>query len=197
MEGIEAPPALHGGWQRTRYRVGQFFRGLGAQMRPGEAMLVAGVLNERAQACFTAMPVDIQRHSLNVLHTLQRAGYTEPALAAAALLHDAGKCAAQSGAVKLGLWLRGPLVMAEALAPGRLRRWAVDDPAAGWRYAVYVQLAHPTIGAAWAAEAGCSPLTCWLIAHHQDKPTTALTATPDEAERTRLLAALQWADELN
>jgi hypothetical protein len=197
MERLEAPAALPDGWQRTRYRFGQFFQGLGAQMRPDEAAWVASVLNERAQARFAAMPVDIQRHSLNVLCTLQAAGYTEPALAAAALLHDAGKCAAGLGGAKLGLWVRGPLVIVEAIVPDLLRRWAVDDPTAGWRYAIHVQLAHPAIGAAWAAEAGCSPLTCWLIAHHQDKPNASMTTTPDEAERYRLLAALQWADGKN
>jgi hypothetical protein len=56
---------------------------------------------------------------------------------------------------------------------------------------LHVQFDHPAIGAAWAREAGCTELTCWLIAHHQDK------TLPSSGEKRTLLAALQWADERN
>ncbi|HXF59995.1 MAG TPA: HD domain-containing protein [Caldilineaceae bacterium] len=196
---------------RIYYRVGQFLRGLSATLRagalqPGEAALVAALLPPQAQTLFAAMPADAQRHSLNVLQTLHRAGHREPELAMAALLHDVGKLAAQAGGIQIGLWLRGPLVLCEAFAPGVLRRLAVDDPARGWRYALHVQLEHAAIGARWAAQAGCPPLACWLIAHHQDRLQDPAPAAADQTEdaaapgalmRRRLLAALQWADNQN
>jgi hypothetical protein len=180
------------------YRLGQFFGGLAAQVTPAERELAARVLPAQAFPLFAAMPADAQRHSLNVLHTLWAAGQRDPDLAAAALLHDAGKVAAAQGGVALGLWLRGPLVVGDKLAPGLLRRLAQNDPARGWRYALYVHLEHPAIGAAWAAAAGCSPLTCWLIACHQE-PVTAATvpAGVTDPAATALLAALQRADGRN
>jgi hypothetical protein len=51
---------------------------------------------------------------------------------------------------------------------------------------------HPAIGAAWAEEAGCEPLAVRLIARHQE----ALASEPI-GEVEKLLAALQWADDLN
>lgn len=176
-----------------QYRIGQFWRGLHARLEPEDATLARRVLGAEALPLFEAMPADAQRHSLNVLHMLWQAGYTDPDLAAAALLHDVGKTAAADGGVALGLWLRGPLVLMERFAPRLLRRWAVDDPAAGWRYAIYVHLEHATIGATWAAQRGCSPLTCRLIEHHQDAPGT----TQADAALRHLLAALQWADGAN
>jgi hypothetical protein len=85
----------------------------------------------------------------------------------------------------------------DAFLPRRAARWAssnpTPNPAQGWRYALYVQREHPAIGAAWAAEAGCSPLSCWLIAQHQ-KPLAAIEGNDEER---RLLMALQQADEDN
>jgi hypothetical protein len=191
IERTAAGQTPRAGWRRAVYRVGQFWRGLRAQVRPEELARAAALLPPPALALFRRMPPDAQRHSLNVLYTLEAAGYAQPALAAAALLHDVGKGAAQVGRLKLGLWLRGPLVLAEAWTPGLLRRLAVDNPGRGWRYGLYVHLHHAELGAAWAAQAGCDPLTCWLIAHHQDR------AAQGAADPEGLLAALQWADGQN
>ncbi len=169
----------------------QFIRGLMAQVSQEERREVTQRLSPAALALFERMPVDAQRHSLNAMQTLQAGGYDDPDLLTAALLHDVGKVAADDAGVRINLWLRGPLVLAEALAPGWLERQAADDPTEGWRYALHVHLEHPRIGAAMAQEAGCNEQVCWLIAHHQDK------ASPDHDERSRLLAALQWADEQN
>jgi hypothetical protein len=157
--------------------------------------LARRVLEPDALPLFAAMPADAQQHSLQVLRTLWAAGYDHPDLAVAALLHDAGKLAAAQGGVALGLWQRGPLVLMERLAPRWLRRWAVDDPRAGWRYALYVHLEHAAIGAQWAAAHGCSRLACWLIEHHQDTGASDTGGRFDDAQR--LLAALQWADGAN
>lgn len=91
----------------------------------------------------------------------------------------------------INLWLRGPLVLAEAFTPRWVTRQAAANPQQGWRYALHVHLAHPQIGAEWAAEAGCNDEVCWLIAHHQEQSMI------DDTRRGRLLACLQWADEQN
>lgn len=158
---------------------------------------MAKTLPAAAIPLFTHMPVDAQRHSLNVWANVQAAGETHPDLAVAALLHDCGKVAAAHGGVVLGLWLRGPLVLLEALLPQMAARWASPDPAQRWRYALYVQREHPAIGAAWASKAGCSALSCWLIAHHQTPVATLAGRAGVSDEARRLLAVLQQADDGN
>ena len=150
------------------------------------------LLPPAAQRLFDRMPRDAQRHSINVMQTLQAAGMTDSELLTAALLHEVGKVAADDARVRINMGLRGPLVLAETFAPQQLARTASHDVSDGWRYAVHVHLDHPAIGAARLAEAGLTPLTCWLVACHQDKHV-------DDADpRVReLLAALQWADSIN
>ena len=198
---------------RLFYRVRQFWQGLSAKITPDDQLWVTLTLPAAAIPLFIGMPVDAQRHSLNVLATLQAAGYNfrdsghgdlrHSDLAVAALLHDCGKVAAAQGGVALGLWLRGPLVVLEALLPAVAARWASPEPPLGanlwqgWRYALYVQREHPTIGAAWAADAGCSALSCWLIAHHQTPVATIGAGELVSDETLNLLAALQAADADN
>ncbi len=178
--------------QQIGYRLRQFERGLLGQftaLSPAERKKVAALLTPAAFALFCRQPVDGQRHSLRVLQTLEAAAPVPPDLAAAALLHDVGKAATTTSGAQINLWWRGPLVLLEALAPRCLTRWAMVDPAAGWRYLIHVHQAHPHIGACWAAAADCSPVTCWLIAHHQT------SISPEKRDgRTRLLQRLQWAD---
>ena len=194
-QGAPAQPPATTQLSRVRYRVGQFFHGFfAAELGEDERQLVADLLPVDAAALFFEMPMDAQRHSINVLHVLGEAGYEDADLGAAALLHDVGKAEAKRAGVGINLWWRGPLVLSEAVAPERLQRQARTDHSAGWRYALHVHFAHPQIGADWAREAGCSELTCWLIEHHQDE------SAPDEEtidHRYQLLAALQWADGLN
>jgi len=191
---------------RIRYRIQQFARGFRAKIDADEQAAALLLLPETARSLFTAMPSDAQRHSLNVLATLHSVSYNDSDLAAAALLHDMGKIAAQEAGVSINLWMRGPLVMTEAIAPDFLRTQARPEHNTGWRYAIHVQLDHPAIGADRARDAGCSELTCWLIAHHQDsldaEPSPGRDkSTPEKRQadeyRQQLLAALQWADGLN
>lgn len=182
---------------RVLYRIGQFWQGLAATVPPAELRRVAETLPAAAMPLFTQMPVDAQRHSLNVLASVQAAGYDHRDLAVAALLHDCGKVAAAQGGVRLGLWLRGPLVLLEAFAPKLAARWASPDPAHGWRYALYVQQQHAMIGAQWAARAGCSALSCWLIAQHQTPLQIVEDSRNEPDARHELLTVLQAADEAN
>jgi hypothetical protein len=177
---------------RIFWRVRQFVRGIFAHVNADEMLEVTRALPKAAVCRFCQMPLDGQRHSLNVLYTLQAAGWHDPDLAAAALLHDVGKVAGDAANIRLSPWLRGPLVLLTALAPAKVAALASDDPATGWHYLLYVHREHPAIGAAWAKADGCSELTRWLIEHHQDKPDSQPTNRQDE-----LLALLYWADSRN
>jgi hypothetical protein len=198
--------------EKARYRIAQFSNGWHASVTAQDLSLVEQVLSPvgpEAVELFRRMPVDAQAHSLRVIKALQADGPTPPDLAAAALLHDVGKAAADDAGAYLGLWLRGPIVLLEAWRPHLLVRLASSKPAASLRYALFVHLTHPQIGAAWAEEAGSSPLTCWLIAHHQD--TSAAADAPggqaalapcgnepfDLIAARNSLARLQWADGRN
>ena len=191
MRAYPSAAAMPVGWgRRARYRVRQFWQGLAARVSQDEHALAASALPPAALAIFERLPVDAQRHSLNVLVAVRQSGILNADVDAAALLHDAGKLAASDAGVRLGPWLRGPLVLLEAFAPAILRRAAHSDPRLGWRYAVYVHFEHPRLGADWACQAGCSELACWLIRHHQDDPARV---DGDERQR-RLLALLHQAD---
>lgn len=183
---------------RLSYRISQFWQGLRATVGPEDLARVATLLPPAAFPLFMQMPRDAQRHSLNVLESTQAAGVNHADLAVAALLHDCGKVAAAQGGVELGLWARGPLVVLEALLPTLAKHWASSDPASGWRYTLYVQQAHPSIGAAWAMDAGCSALSCWLIAQHQTPVDAVDPSEIGQGEDARqLLIALQQADNGN
>ena len=178
-------------WRKARYRVGQFFGGLLAGAQEIDEAPAMAVLSPAALTLFRRMPRDAQRHSLHVLQTLTAQAPVPADLAVAALLHDVGKVAARDAGAYLGLWLRGPMVLTEAVAPNLLVRLADALPSSSLRYALYVQLHHPEIGAAWAQAAGASVVACWLIAEHQNKVERA--ETPEAA----LLARLQAADDQN
>lgn len=188
--------------ERARYRIGQFTNGWRADVTAQDLALVEQVLapvGAEAAKLYRRMPRDAQAHSLRVLKALRTEGPTASDLAAAALLHDVGKVAAGDAGAYLGLWMRGPLVLLEAWRPDLLARMASPQPARSLRYALFVHLAHPEIGAAWAREAGCSPLTCWLIAHHQDKCYDGAPGHEpfDLISARNCLARLQWADGRN
>jgi hypothetical protein len=193
-QAAHTPPGWSG---RVRYRLGQFLRGWRAAVPAADLALVQTVLPPPAAALFGRMPRDAQAHSLRVLKELQVGGAVTPDLAAAALLHDVGKVAANDAGAYLGLWLRGPLVLLEAWRPDWLAAWASPTPARSPRYALYVHLEHPQIGAQWAAAAGCSAAACWLIAHHQDAGAQAATPQPQSTQWQHDLARLQWADGRN
>lgn len=182
---------------KTRYRLRQFWRGLQATVTTAESAKAAGLLPPAAFVLFQRLPTDGQRHSFNVLASLEREETVPEALAAAALLHDVGKVAASEAGLTITLWWRGPLVLLETFAPQLLTRMASANVRDGWRYLLFVQQEHPRIGATWAAEAGCSELACWLIAHHQDTLPELALGHQRVDNHMQLLARLQRADNLN
>ncbi len=187
----DAPALPVAWWRKVRYRIHQFLSGLLAGVQAVDESPAIAVLSPNALALFRRMPGDARRHSLCVLQTLTTEAPVPADLAVAALLHDVGKAAASEAGAYLGLWLRGPMVLTAAVAPGLLARLADARPSPSLRYALYVQLHHPEIGAAWARAAGASDLACWLIAEHQNKVERADTPA------AVLLARLQAADDRN
>ena len=140
------------------------------------------LLSPAALDLFHRMSQEDQAHSLRVYAWLVAQGHDHPDLLKAALLHDCGKAAAS-----LTVWQRTLKVLTKRLAPGLWQRLAAPAPPQNWRYPFYVLQHHPHIGAAWAREAGCSPLVCWLIENHETLP-------PDDHPHASLLLALEYAD---
>jgi hypothetical protein len=188
----------------VRYRVGQFLQALTAGVPEAEVEQAMHILPPEAQGLFRRQAIQDQRHALAVYHTLRQAGHKNTQLLAAALLHDAGKAAA-----RLPAWQRAVIVLLERFTPRLLARLSQGAPQGfvlslskgcalslpkGWRHPFVAHARHPQVGARWAGEAGCSPLTVALIRRHQDQLTDR---SPLTVEEDRLLAALQAADSLN
>jgi putative nucleotidyltransferase with HDIG domain len=174
------------GLRTALYRVRQFVDAWLARVSSEELREADEMLPPGARELFGKMSVPDQRHSLNVMRTLQRAGHTEADLLAAALLHDVGKSAAQ-----IRSWHRATLVLSKRFAPGLLA-WLTHGEPHGWRRPFVIHRQHVEIGAQWAAQAGCSPLTVSLIRRHQEP----LRREP-VGDEERLLIALQHADGIN
>lgn len=171
------------------YRVRQFFWALGARIKPADWAEVETILTPAQSDLFRRMSRYDQRHSLNVARTLRDTGYGYPDLLVAALLHDVAK---SSGSLRL--WHRVAIVLLKGFAR-RWLEWLSREVEPGhWRYPFYAHRDHSQVGARWAEEAGGSPLTVWLIAHHQ---SVWGKDCHSEAHKSRLLAALQWADNQN
>jgi hypothetical protein len=158
------------------HRVEQFFSHVTARVAPDEAALARRVLPDSAWPLFAAMPVADRRHALDVVHRLLAAGWDDPELLAAALLHDAAK------GRRMRLWHRVSGVLLEAFAPRLLARLASPDPRS-WRHAFHLYLHHADLSAEAALAAGCGERTAAFIRG---------TATQADAQQA---AALHAADE--
>ncbi len=163
----------------------RFYRGFEALLAPFRRVddePAASFLSPQAFALFRRMNAADRAHSLRVFAWLQAHGPQEDALWTAGLLHDCGKAAAH-----LAVWQRTLKVLLRKLAPHYWRQLSSPVPPDNWRYPFYILAEHPQIGARWAREAGCSELTCWLIAHHEAE-------VPSDHPHSLLLQALQHAD---
>ncbi len=167
---------------RAAYRVQQFFRAMTAPLATGELREVRQVLTPAQWALFIHMSSADRRHGLAVYRALQARGPQPADLLVAALLHDVGKAAAPPS-----LWVRVAVVLLERFAPRLLERLSRGEPQ-GWRRPFVTYRRHAQVGAEWAAQAGCSPLTVALIRQHEEP-----VGRP-ESEEDRLLALLQEVD---
>ena len=155
---------------------------MGARVSPEERAQVGRLLSAAAAGLFQAMPLQDQRHGLDVAEAFLRKGESDSVLLAAALLHDVGK--ARAG---LTLFHRTIVVLLQAGWPPGLVRLA--GGATGWRRPFWAHVHHPQIGAELASQADCSELTIWLIRNHHQS-----AAGISESDRRDLLRALQRAD---
>ncbi len=136
-----------------------------------------------ACAWFLSLPHDAQWHGLQVMHDLKRAGIDQPAVLAAALLHDAGKAVGPSGPIVRAL----SLLALHVLPDWSARHKEIDYRAArGFDRIMAIAYQHPAIAAEQAARCGCDPLTVDLIRYHQDA---------DRAVNDPILRAFQRADD--
>ncbi len=179
----EAPPVGNGVARlaKARYRIWQFWRSITPRpLDVDDRAILAETLPPEGRALFATMSLNDQRHSLTVYRALREHGTSDPDLLAAALLHDCGK-----GGGRAPLWVRPPLVLLRAFAPGVLSR-LTREPDTGervqrWRKPLYNAWRHPAIGADLAAEAGLSPRAVLLIRTHHlaDGPAAELHAVDD------------------
>jgi hypothetical protein len=178
---------------QLRYRARQFVGARLARVDPAEraALLRAAQVPPALAALFVRMPVAYQWHALTVARHLHAAGHPDPILLQAALLHDMGKWDPQTDG-RVTLFVRSAIVLLEHVpGGGRLLRslGGGPPPARSLRYAWYLQLNHPRLSAALAAQGGARREVVELIRNH-DRAAPALSA----AQRARLVA-LQAADD--
>jgi hypothetical protein len=137
-------------------------------LRPRVPAIRDGVLAEwltpTQAAAFRGLPKHDQAHLLRVYQALVAQGVTDADLLVAGLLHDLGK-SSPYGSVRL--IDRVTKVMIARIMPGLLAR-LTRAPAPWYRYGLWLAAHHPRLGAERAAALGCTPRTCWLIAHHED-----------------------------
>jgi hypothetical protein len=168
-----------------RYRLAQFWQLIHAPPLAPEAWQeIEALLNPAEVALFRRFNPGDRQHSYQVMRSLRAAGDDEPALLAAALLHDVGKTR-----VPVQLWERVLGTLGDVFFPQKVKLWG-SNSIEGWRRPFGVRVHHAEWGAEMASEAGSQPLAVRLIGHHQDKELDLL-----DAELARLLRRLQWADD--
>lgn len=149
-------------------RVGQFWRHASARVTPEERATAQRVLGPLAQLFFE-LPINDQRHGLDVLETITRLdGQPDGLLQQAALLHDLGKAEAKFSVVERSL-----TVFLQAVSPRTLEALLRSRPAFARRYAIYAD--HAKVGADRLRAAGAPALAAIVAEHHARNPESEVT----------------------
>lgn len=142
------------GWWAGKLR--QFVRHLTGRVSPGERAALVGWLTPAQLALFGSMHRADQRHGLDVVADLRRAGHRDLELRLAGLLHDAAK------GPSVGIWHRVAWSLGERYGAW-IHRAAQRLP--GFAAALERIRVHPERSAELALAAGCSARTADLIRH--------------------------------
>jgi hypothetical protein len=140
--------------------------------RPADSAWVAGTLSDEELKLWHRMGRADRRHAVGVARRVERSlGHeAEPAVLAAALLHDVGKVASGLGTIGR--------VLATMIGLGGGRAMAVEwSRAGGITRRVGLYLRHDEVGADMLALAGSHPLTVtWARQHHLRREDWAVPA---------------------
>jgi HD domain len=158
------------------HRVGQFWRHASARVSEPERDAAAQVLGPALWPLFAGLPVNDQRHGLDVLETVRRLeGEPDRLLQQAALLHDAGKAGAEFSVLD-----RSMTVFLRAASPRLLRMLLRARPGFARRHDVYID--HARIGAERLRAAGSPELAAIVAEHHANDPTSEITRRLQRAD---------------
>jgi len=170
----------------VRYRLGQFWHNVTARpLSRLEQKQIANNLNPQELELFLQMSHSDQRHGYRVYQLLQKNGYTDDDLLAAALLHDVGKVHAN-----LSAWDRAVAVLGETFMPRKAKEWGEGEKS-GWKRTFVVREQHAAWGGDMAEKAGSRRAVIDLILRHQDPKLV------NNNEKDERLVLLQWADDQN
>jgi putative nucleotidyltransferase with HDIG domain len=160
----------------VRHRIGQFWRHTSARVNDGELAAAQQVLGISLWPLFGQLPVNDQRHGLDVLATvMQLEVQPDRLLQQAALLHDVGKAGAEFSVMERSL-----AVFLRATSPRLLQRLRRARPGFARRHDVYLDHAH--IGAERLRAAGAPDLAAIVGEHHDPTPASNLTRRLQRAD---------------
>ena len=161
-------PAMH--------RVAQFWRHSSARVTAAELNAVRELLGPGLATFFSELPVNDQRHGLDVLDSVRGMDSQPPViLQQAALLHDIGKVGARLSVVERSL-----TVLLTSIAPRLLDLAIRARPAFALRYATYAN--HARIGADRLRAAGAAELAAVVAEHHAPQPSLEVTRRLQRAD---------------
>ena len=156
-------------------RIGQFWRHASARVRAHERANAERILGPLAPF-FLELPVNDQRHGLDVLETVMHLE-RQPSLLLqqAALLHDLGKAAAHFSVIE-----RTVTVLLRAASPRTLQALQRSRPTFARRYRIYAD--HAQIGAERLRAAGAADLATIVAEHHAPHPQSEDTRRLQRAD---------------
>jgi hypothetical protein len=158
------------------HRVGQFWRHASARVSAEELANAERLLGPQLAGFFLSLPLNDQRHGLDVLATMRRLeGDPGELLQQAALLHDMGK-----GLVTFSIIERSFTVLIKALSPSALTALLRTRPGLQLRYRTYAD--HAAVGARLLEAAGAPELAAIVAEHHDPQPRLDLTRRLQRAD---------------